>query len=74
MDALQILCTLLLTPFSNFSLNAKLLESMFRYRGSSEGLKRRLTSSKKLDTYRSNFAPTDELGDDKLLLSIKNDF
>ena len=40
-DALYLIGMIILAPISNFALKTELLTSMFRFRGSEEGLKRR---------------------------------
>ena len=40
-DALYLIGMIILAPISNFALKTELLTSMFRFRGSEEGLTRR---------------------------------
>ena len=54
-DALYLLGMIILAPISNFALNAELLSSMFRYRGSDESLKSR-TSSHRKRNYSESFS------------------
>ena len=55
LDALYLIGTIFMSPFSNFALKALLLSTIFRYRGSEEGLKNRTHTTKKLDFYKSYF-------------------
>ena len=72
-DALYLLGMIILAPISKFALKTELLSSMFRYRGSEEGLISRTSSRRKLDFFKSYFHAS-SLEGCNILGSLQSDF
>ena len=73
LDALYLIGMIIMSPISNFALKTELLSSMFRYRGSEEGLKSRTVSRRKLDFFK-RFFNMSSLEDCNIHGSLQNDF
>lgn len=73
LDALYLIGMIIMAPISSFALKTELLSSMFRYRGSEEGLKSRTKSRRKLSFFK-RFFNVSSLEGDNILGSLKNDF
>ena len=72
-DALYLIGMVIVAPISNFSLKTELLSTLFRYRGSEDGLKRRTWTSMKLDFFKRYFDKSNLEGYN-ILSSLQNDF
>ena len=72
-DALYLIGMIIVAPISNFALKAELLSSMFRFRGSEEGLKNRTLPRKKLEFFKRFFNKS-TLEGCNILSSLQNDF
>ena len=73
LDALYLIGYVLISPLATFAINSKLLSTLFRYRGSDEGLIKRTLSARKISYEKSNFTGS-KFDNNQLIDNIKNDF
>ena len=72
-DAFYLMGMIIVSPISKFALKTELLSSMFRYRGSEEGLKSRTLSRRKLYFFKRFFNKS-ILEGCNILKILQNDF
>lgn len=73
LDALYIMAAAFIYPIARFSLNAKLLSSLFRYRATDRELLKKRHSVRRRSFFETHFDPAD-YEDEALITSLKSDF
>ena len=74
LDGLYLIGCILISPVADFARNSKLLSTLFRYRGSDEGLILRTRSAAQVNFMKKTFQPSTSYNEDNLVEDIKKDF
>lgn len=74
LDALYLFGFVMIHPIARFAVDSKILSSLFRYRGSEDGLLRRTLSARNLSYHRHDLGRQETFNDGTLIDSIRKDF